>query len=34
MAILLKEGYPNWVRPVNSTLNVEEPIFLTPDPAR
>ncbi|MCB5286128.1 MAG: hypothetical protein LHW45_11165, partial [Candidatus Cloacimonetes bacterium] len=27
MAILLREGYPNWARSVNSTLNVEEPSF-------
>jgi len=26
MAILLREGYPNWARSVNSTLNVEEPV--------
>jgi len=25
MATLLREGYPNWARSVNSTLNFEEP---------
>ena len=31
MAILLREGYPNWARSVNSTLNVEEPLISITD---
>jgi len=28
MAVLLREGYPNWTRSVNSTSNDEEPVKL------